>query len=77
MKKIRLILAFICACLLISGLTGCGFVVEEETIVITEIFYSEPDEEGTVTLTIVYEIDGREIRDTITSDWIETDADWS
>lgn len=60
MKKIRLILAFICACLLISGLTGCGFVVEDETIVITEIFYSEPDEEGTVTLTIVYEIDGEE-----------------
>ena len=26
---------------------------------------------------IVYEIDGREVRDTITSDWIETDADWS
>lgn len=61
MKVLKLILTLVLTFVGLVGLSSCGgFVVEDESIIITEVYYSEADEEGNVVLTIVYELDGEE-----------------
>ena len=61
MKRVKLILLTCLLCLFTLVLSSCGgFVAEEESIIITSISYSKPQEDGSIILTIVYEVEGEE-----------------